>query len=300
VRFEFSAPPGCSDRGAYLDQVRRRTTRFREATAEESARVFSVTLSVFSDEAEAVLEVRSVDGASSRRTISGQTCDEVMRAVALVTAVLIDPRAEQRSAEPAEVRRPVEMPVSPTSRVERREPPVVRQWHWAVGFSGSITSAIAPKAVVSPRPFVELATERPAADYAALRLSATRASSGTTTTEFGTARFTWTAARADACFFWGLPAARTWDFEPCATFDAGRLEGSGSEAPDARTVNVTWLAPGLLDRVRFRGWAPLLIDLEAGAFFPLSHYRFYFEPGTTAHQVPTVGAHAAIGVGLFF
>jgi hypothetical protein len=60
---------------------------------DEQARAFAVTLTIEADTTRGRLAITSVDGSLSTREVTGETCSEVASALALMTALSIDPMA---------------------------------------------------------------------------------------------------------------------------------------------------------------------------------------------------------------
>jgi hypothetical protein len=107
VHIRFSAPKGCPDPTAFMRAVRQRTVRFHIASSLEQARTFAVTITRTSAAFSGRLETRASGSPSSERTVTGQTCDEVMMVLAFMTALAIDPSAAPQS-------QPAPRPASPS------------------------------------------------------------------------------------------------------------------------------------------------------------------------------------------
>ena len=131
---------GCSP-PAFVAKLTAASPRLRRARPGEAALDFSLrtvkTAEVFSGQ----LRVRELDGNETTRTISGATCDEVLSALALVAAVLIDSSANPRVATaPA---RAIEAPV-----VRRAaDPSSGGYWRFGAGVGAGIETAVSPEVV---------------------------------------------------------------------------------------------------------------------------------------------------------
>jgi len=78
--------------------LRQRTGRFQLVSAAEQTRVFVVTITHADALVAGRLEIQGPGTEASLRNVSGKTCDEVMAALALMTALAIDPSALSPSA----------------------------------------------------------------------------------------------------------------------------------------------------------------------------------------------------------
>jgi hypothetical protein len=113
IRVRYEAPAECPDEGAFVGEVRARTSRARLAAAGERARSFEVAVARRGGRFQGRLDVREPSGAASRREVSGASCAEVVSALALVTALAVDPRASTSArAAPALSATPDAAPLS--------------------------------------------------------------------------------------------------------------------------------------------------------------------------------------------
>jgi hypothetical protein len=93
VCIRYSAPKGCPDQTAFIRALRQRTARFRLSRGTEHTRAFLVTITQADPLVAGRLEVQSSGAKPSLRSVRGKTCDEVMAALAFMTALAIDPSA---------------------------------------------------------------------------------------------------------------------------------------------------------------------------------------------------------------
>jgi hypothetical protein len=103
IRLTYNAPAACSSEGAFLQEVSARTARARRAVRNERARAFAVTVVLEESKIRGHLEITGVDGSISTREVTGDTCAEVVSALALTTALSIDPLASVAPASGTEV-----------------------------------------------------------------------------------------------------------------------------------------------------------------------------------------------------
>jgi len=99
IRVQFFAPPRCPDGAAFLRALRQRTGRFQLVTSAEQTRLFAVTITHVDASISGRLEIQGPGMEASLRSVSGNTCDEVMAALAFMTALAIDPSAVSPSPQ---------------------------------------------------------------------------------------------------------------------------------------------------------------------------------------------------------
>ncbi len=119
VRIRFSAPQGCPDSSAFMRALSQRTGRFRRAGDLEDARTFIATITRDDSAFTGHLTTQLPGKASSERSVTGKTCDDVVTVLAFMTALAIDPSAPPRgsqTARPISSRPPVPAPAEATER----------------------------------------------------------------------------------------------------------------------------------------------------------------------------------------
>ncbi len=110
IRVRFEAPDGCPGEAAFLDQVRARTAKARVAAAGEKARTFTVRLAQEGGSIRGRLAIDESAAQTEIREVTGERCAEVISALALITALAVDPQAS--TAPPA--RLPALPPFAPS------------------------------------------------------------------------------------------------------------------------------------------------------------------------------------------
>ena len=113
IRLRFEAVGGCPDEAAFLDQVRARTEKARVAAVGEKARTFTVRLTQEGRSIRGRLAIDEPADPASLREVTGERCAEVASALALITALAVDPQAS--TAPPARLPppRPPAPPIGP-------------------------------------------------------------------------------------------------------------------------------------------------------------------------------------------
>ena len=132
-----------------------------------------------------------------------------------------------------------------------------------------------------------------------LRASMFQADSGLLDRRPVHSRFRWLVGRIEGCPLRFSPYP-TVVISPCALLDAGALEASGWGRTSSGDRTRPWVAPGLLGRIQWDFFGPLLIEAEGGAMFPLVRDTFYVAPAFDIHQAEIAGGFFAAGVGMYF
>jgi hypothetical protein len=307
VRFDYRAPPGCPDGDSFRARVDARTKRARVAEPGELARNFVVEVRADGAGAMATLSFSDSRGAPVVRAVRGETCDEVVSAIALVTALAIEagtteagsPRSaapqQPKAATPARADPPAEMGGKRTPRAP--EPDVLAV---LVGAETGVTTWLGPSPSLGIGVFGELGRYAGASG----RLTLLRATSHALValpddaSTFRGADFTALVARIEGC---PLAAALGSGFRavPCLGLGLGALEGAGDRAtidnPERRSIPWADLVPAL--RVDWTLADSLVFFLEGELGIPLRRHDFVLHnPDQTVFTVPTLGAGVSFGM----
>lgn len=304
ARLDYRPGLGCPDEATFRARIEARTPVTFDSS---SSRSLSVTLDG-GNPSRGRLQL-TTEGAPVLREVSGETCDEVASALALIAAVLLERGADP--GEPAAVPAPAPPAESPAAPVAAPEPapavvppappPPVRaeagsssapvRVAWQLGAQGLLGGGVGPSVAGGVRVFGEASIA--VATHPALRLSAAWYPGTELGTSLGPVRFSLLAARLEACPV--RLAVATLSLSPCATFDAGSLSAEDSVSPDGQSGHL-WMAPGALARVAFFFGPVVGVELEGGITFPLDRYRFFFDPQPTVYQVPSVVGAGGLGL----
>ncbi len=319
VRIEYTGAAGCPSEQAVTQEILGRTPRARPARAGESARLFRIFAALRGGRVVGRLEIVALDGTSTEREVTGQTCREVLEALTLVARIAIDPvgalDGDSRAAQtPAHSRKPpVRQPVTEEKQPDR--PPKQenvqsastadsaasadesrRPWSFRLGMGAQVfvTTLVSPSLTPGAGVFADLVGPSPA--WLGLRAGLRLAASGEVETGAGTARFTLIGARLGACVP-RLELSDRWTVCPIAGVETGVLNARGTETSGGRSATRPWLALGAGLRLEWRLSSQLFAELEGEGAAPVIRDRFVFdEPETTVHEPPVAGANAAIGL----
>ncbi|HMI91441.1 MAG TPA: hypothetical protein VK509_08765 [Polyangiales bacterium] len=304
MQLSYSAPATCPDAAAYRAQVATRTTRARPASAGERATVLTVVVQDVAGGNHGTLELRAPDGATAMREVSAADCAQVVAALALVTALAIDPNASTSTAVPAQPAPRVQAPpLVERARMQAKPPtpPPIDEgassrWRFGLGLLVEALGGVAPEPAFFPRPFAQVTREIDAPFGFALRLSGGRAH-GEVVDQGGRASFTLLAGRLEGCPL-RVSATPRLALSACVPLDAGRLEAAGSGFTPSQRVARPWLSAGAIARVEWQLVDVLVLEAAGELFFPIVRDRFFVGNDATLHRVPKVAGGLAVGLGV--
>lgn len=308
VRIEYSAPAECPDATAFMRSVKERTTRFREAAPDQEARRFLVHVQALGALFHGQLEIRLPDGRTTLRNVDAAVCDEVSSALALITALTIDPNAltggSRRNREDTSDDSP-RSPPSPSASVTATPPPESHEasppWRWSAGAVGHTTFVVSPTRGYGGSLFVE--TEAPDASRLgpSVRMGIFLNKSDVDLPQGAGADFQWALAEVDGCPA-RLGGARL-ALHPCVAFRLGVIHGESRGISHPQQRSSLWSDVGPLLRVRLAATDRLLLEAQAGLVIPLHRTTFEITDmgaSRTAYSVPRLGGSAGIGVAYRF
>ncbi len=322
VRFVYDVPAPCPSESDFVDMVARDGGRFIRAQGLPSARTLRLHVEG-TDPVHGRLVVRGADGREAVREIDGARCDDVVRSLAVLVALSVEPTvptAPQSRAPVPGLRAPAgplasapglasatggaganrQVESSPESSDLRD---VSDEWRSHQGLrvdvSGGFTLSgdVSPSADPAFAAYVEVLDETPRFLAPSVRVGvelAPRESILFTT-------FSKVVGRVDACPLRGM-LARPWSddaftLQACARIDVGRLQ-FGTQDPGAVEVRRLWVAPAGLVRLR---WTSLRFfgEVEGGIAFPLVRESLSVDGLAPEFEIPSRAATAGLGFGVF-
>jgi hypothetical protein len=304
VRFRYEAPSECPAAEAFTARVRQRTSRGREADAEQMARTFAVTIRADAPGFTGSIEFLDDQGAPVSRRVHGEECDAVVSSLALITALALDATLRDEPAPEAEVDAMPKPEVTPS-------PP-----------------APAP---ITTRPLAAPAPEAPWLENARVGLGVAY-DANLSAPSFGLLgqldfRGTWAlrlllhyedstiavdSGRAVGVRLLGLetsvcpPRVSVDDFaiQACAAFDLGSLRARGIQSEALVSVSSetrAWAALGPELRLSWLPREAFWAELRGALPVPLRPHTFTLEnPDRTAYDIPAVSVQAGIAAGVRF
>ena len=322
VRVEPESREPCGEGRSLLEELAVQDPNVRAATSDERAPLLVVRITRTTRGTEhGRLVIEDADGAVSRREVDGETCESVLAALALMSAVAVDPsaslppagasspssqpakagaasgpdsRAAGRAAPSGETPREAadedrgheSVPGSPTSRMAR------------VSFAGGVgaTTAVAPSVVLLVSASADLTWGPPSRASPMISAGFEHAGSGDDAAMGGSASFVLNAGTLDLCA--RLPAVPRLDLSPCFRVEGGVLSSMGVDIIPARSDARPWIALGAVGAVRYRVVWRLFAEVLAGIQVPLVRDRYFFEPDTTVFRPPPLAPLGSASVGL--
>jgi hypothetical protein len=317
---DYRVPASCPGEDDFVKLIARRTSRARRGggTGEVKYR-FTIEVQLSDAGARGTLRIAEKDGGTTERDVPARDCANAIEAMALIAAVILDPRAATTSpvsegdAEPiADAAGTTPAPPSRTSAPQR--PPVAAPaavsgsqaspraddrsptWQTRLRAAGALQGAVAPGGALGVAAGADLFRADSGLFEPRFALTAHFAR-GEASTGFGVAELTWYAGRLTACPV-GWPKSGGLTLRGCAFAEAGALRGDGSDTRNPRGSTAFWLAAGPSTEIEVEVTRWLALAVEAGIVVPAFHDEFVFVPDEVAHQVPTAGAWVAAGVRL--
>jgi hypothetical protein len=322
VRVEPESREPCGGGHLFLQEIALQDPNVRAAGPDERAPLLVVRITRTSrGAAYGRLVVKDTDGAVSRREVEGETCESVLAALALMSAVAVDPSAplpragpSSPSSQPAEAGTPSEAETQARARAATSRELVhektdadggqqiaaetTSSQSARVSFAGGVgaTTAVAPGLVLLVPTSVDLAWDSPSRVSPMIRVGFEHAGSGDDAAPGGSARFVLNAGTVDACV--RVQALRRLDLFPCFRAEGGVLSSTGVDIVPARSDSRPWVAMGALGAVRYRVVWHLFGEILAGIQVPFIRDRYFFEPDTTVFRPPPVALLGSASIGL--
>ena len=292
MRLDYDAPAGCPDSTAFAAEVRARAPR----TSNVAAPAVNVKITASSSPPpanafEGSVVITDDSGESPSRAVRGDSCAEVVRALALAVAMTFDPA--ESAPPPAVIAPPPPAPAAP-DRAGETTAPAPERLHIAAGLIGSAESGVGPLVAPAVGIYGDLA-----AASLSLRLGATRAVSPIVERAVGSARFARTTATLDACPLRWRATANV-SAVPCVAIEIGSLTSDGRSTVDPESASRLWIATGLSARLVWEAAGPLFFELEGRANVPLTRDTFIFRPAEEVFKAPIVAFSAGLSAGVRF
>jgi hypothetical protein len=326
VELQFASGAGCPSQAAFVSEVGARIRRPIEWVASNPTTLIVVTLQQAGEHATGKLEVTRSTAEPTRREFIAASCAEVGSALALVTALTLDPNARTEplpppsndvtteptpapvTVAPAVLAPPVATPPTAApapaadaapARQSPAEPSPLPAPDYAawLGPSAGISVGYAPKPLVTLGLSLGARLRTKSSLSPSLQLTPLWGKTGTTGPAATGGTFAWAMARLEACPS-ELQLAAPLALAACAAGELGRLSARGSAS------NITpvaaerwWLAAGVTAALHFRQ-GPWFARLGAQLLFPTIRDEFvFYDPERSIHQPSLVTYGANLGLG---
>ena len=325
LRLDYQAVEGCPDAETFLEEIRWRTSLARPALPGEEA--LDVAARVEHRGGTSVGRILLGHGAEQvQREVGSEHCGEVVSALALITALAIDPRARTmpRPRPPPPPDLPP-LPDAPASDGPEAPRPRERSRRGAATTTGLIDDPLLGPPEVAPAPARWLLGARLTAAFgiaprpllgggivaerelsqrwgASLRLAVELGGTGAFDVGPGGASFLRGLGRFEGCAFAWRPVSRLM-LVPCVGVEAGAIHAAGTvrgTIVEAQQVTVPWVGAGLLPRFVV-ALGRFTIEAQGGPVFPAVRRTFSFEsPAYVIDVLPPVTWTVGIGAGVRF
>lgn len=320
-QLSYDVPPECPNQAAFEEGVRARLPAGTEGSSGEPAIAIDVRVTRDAGGYRAVVDVPVAFGQRATRTVSGKSCENVIRGSALVTALALEARVaeetpyENPSSEPAPAPQPSPSPTpappksapvpvrpvapispsrSPAPETEARTP-----FEILLGARGSATTGVAPVAAFGLGVFAGVRHRR-----FGVAVSVEGVRSGRVRSAGVPAEYTLDCARLEASSSFS-PAASL-ELEGVVSFEGGVLGAEATADPptvvEGKRGSVAWLAPGIAGRLLVSG-GPVFVSAEVFGRAPLVRERFFVDidgERRVAHRVPYFSVGAGLMAGARF
>jgi hypothetical protein len=318
------APGNCPTEADFEAGVRARTA-FARFADEPNAQAVHVIVRPTGAKYAGHLSIVSRSGRASERDVQDALCSNVVDALALVTALAVDPNAtlllpaaaSPPPAGPAEppldapppdspaiapppppppaatIPPPAARPTSPPL-AKPRSPSSAPRWGAGAGATFVTIAGIAPDPLVGGGAYGEIESRSPGSVAPSVRITVFATENGVLDTR--TLVFDLLAARADLCP-WRI-GSRTVSIRPCVAVDVGALYADGTKVnvTDPKSHTIAWFDAAALLRGRWApGHGPFFIELEGGILVPVTRPSFYYGGADGIHQVDPLWAVAVAG-----
>jgi hypothetical protein len=318
IALDYGAAAGCPDRAAFVGMIAARTELARIDGEEPTVRLVIAIEPRARGGATGHLRLASPERTITR-TVEGDACEEVANALALITALAVDPSpraieaspapppADSSPAEPAAG--PIEQPspAAPPPIIPLRTPwrPPPRADRAPAGPAGpgvdaSLGAAFALDVGPAKLPLVggAVSLEIRMLTRIAWSLRGSGVFETSPTFDFGglDADFSLLRGRLDGCVYRFHPV-RAFSLWPCALAEAGAMEGSllRHEPPRASESTTPWGALGVFARAELAPANGITFELDVGPSFPLRPAKYLFG-SKVLYDTPPAELSLALGL----
>lgn len=299
----YRAPEECPVRDDFLRAVEQRLPDWRHSDS-PGEREMTVVI----EKTEAGFKgALTLSPSPQVREVEGPRCDSVMRALALVAAVSLDPNAAL-AAEPVPDAAPVSPVTPPPAEQEPPppSPPPVRTAgssspSFGFGAGGALLFGPAPSPLYGVDVHAEIGT---ASRSWIVRILGARTVTGTVSVGTGEAHFQLTHAELGGCY---LPIHESVSVMGCLVLDAGSVEAEGEPSSELQETNVSrrfWGAAGARLGFGVRLTGPLELGTSLGVLVPWQEQSYVFDNADESteglHQSAPIAVDFRLGISVIF
>jgi hypothetical protein len=309
LRVDYSAEAGCPTEADFRARIGARLRRRVEKA--DAASAYAVKVEKRDHRFIGRLGVRAADGSASDREVEGDTCDDVVAALAVVTALAIDAQAAAVPAVEAPLRQEPPTPAAPSALASasaaaavpppgggaRVRPPAIPEDAAArltLGAQLLYGDLMGPPSF-GARVFAEPPIDATDLGVGPLRIDADLEVSSDLPAAGGSASLLRAALAVDGCLL-GV-AVGVLRLASCVRIEGGLLEANSKGTSPARSARRGWLALALPVRGRMPLWGPLVLDAEFGPRMPLLRDGILSAGEILVARPPPIEGVLALGLG---
>ncbi|HEY4156941.1 MAG TPA: hypothetical protein VGM29_02545 [Polyangiaceae bacterium] len=289
LELAYQAPPECPPSSALSDAV-------SKLVKEQPSEPFRVRVAIASEGGKYVAHIAPSDG--SERTLSGDTCAEVVEATSVVLALAINPKQDGPGAESELPTPPPEAKRAPAAGAGAQAPvvsPVAAPLRFLAGaaLTGDLGTLPGFDVGLSARMGVVATWWSATADG-----SYFFPKNGTLENESsqGGSFSLWTIA-ASGC---GAPHPGAVRFELCAGPEFGRIQGDALGVSYGQNTHGFWLALLGGPELTLALAGPLRLRLGVAAAVPVAGRHLFTLDGNRVHRPSSVALRSALGIDVVF
>lgn len=285
-RSSYVVTPGCPAETAFWGEV-----WARSLVVGSSSTAIDVHVTITASTSAFVGAVSVAHGAP--RSLRSSSCEDLMRGLALVTAMLVDAEPRRVDAAPARAQHGVR-----SSERRSRELPARPSGEEGPGLAVGVGAGVALGQVPGVAPAVPVFVELRWPGGPSARVTLRRVSGEARPLPSGGVAYAWTVGRVDVCpteLEVGLATATA-----CAQAEGGLLAADPQGLPEATPSRDAWLAFGAALRVRAEVLAPVFVEAGLSVSAPVLRSRYLLVPAYEVYTTPSVVADVELAAGVRF
>lgn len=248
------------------------------------------------------LSLRLGDGTSSDRSVEGATCQAVVEALSLTSALALASAPPPSAPSPAPLVTNPAQAASGVTAAPSAASPSVREvelsssrFGFEAGAQASLGQMVAPHLNVGGGFLARARLERSSVVSPSLTLSVMHTRNELFESSQH-AELRLTGLTLAACPL-SLRPHRRFRFEPCVSATAAELSATGRELLLSRTVSRSWWGAGALARLSVLPVPDFAVEVEGGGLVPLVSRRFVVDPTRQSlGETPLIAPFASLGL----